>query len=282
MPRIARRAGAGSLSAFIEPVRGSTTRVVLFRDGRGEEFARGDQLDAVDLGCSRVHPDQCVLLTSRAEHVWAPGADVWLGRATDPQSAWKRVTISPSRPDSDAFPSGLAQLDPPVATLVEGRELVFYAVASDGAAPRELARLAAPYRAVLDAIAAPSPLALVRGVPMDDEGCSNEGGKVRVERAGKPGIDLAAPTPPTSAALRRLAHGTLASWLAPLRCKEPRAVVYAVVLDEEGAPTSPLMAISDADSYAVAAEGANVDMWIQSDKSVTWLRARCQPSGSPN
>jgi hypothetical protein len=279
MPRTARLARGGSLSAVVEPIKGSTTRVVLSHGERSEELAQGDGLDAVDLGCSRDHPDPCVLLTSRAERVWAPGADVWLGRAADPASAWRRVTIAPSRPDSDAFPSGLAQLDPPVAALVEGRELVFYAVASDGAPPRELARLAAPYRAVLDALAAPMPLALVRAAPMDDEGCSSEGGKMRIERAGRPGVELTAPMPPLSAALRRLARGYLASWLAPLSCDEPRTVVYAVVLDEEGAPTTEPMPVSDAESYAVAAEGADVDAWVQSGETVTWLRARCGAGG---
>lgn len=281
MPRTARPARGGTLSAVVEALQGSTARVVLFHDQRGEELARGDQLDAVDLGCSRADPDRCVLLTSRAERVWAPGADVWLGRPGDPPSAWRRVTIAPSRPDSDAFPSGLAQLDPPIAALVEGRELVFYAVPSDASPPRELARLAAPYRAVLDAIAAPTPLALVRAAPMDEEGCSSEGGKMRVERAGKPGVELTAPTPPISAALRRLARGYLASWLAPLSCDEPRTVVYAVVLDEDGAPTSSPMPVSDAESYAVAADGARVDAWVQSGETVTWLRARCEPSGAP-
>ena len=125
------------------------------------------------------------------------------------------------------------------------------------------------------AIALPRPMALVYAVELDEEGCSHEGGKMNLVRDGLPSIPFRAAAPPLVGSLRRLEKGFLASWIAPLGCNLQRRVVYAVVLDDDGAPTSDVMAIGDAATYGVATAGSDVDLWIQDARSVIWLRARC-------
>ncbi len=86
---------------------------------------------------------------------------------------------------------------------------------------------------------------------------------------------LKTPAPPLGGSLRRLAKGALATWVAPLGCNRPRRVLYAVVLDADGAPVGAPTAVSDASSYAVAASGANVDLWVHHETRVTWMRLQC-------
>ena len=160
-----------------------------------------------------------------------------------------------------------------VAALLEGQELVFWE-AQDGAA-RSLGRVPAPF-GVVDATVAAQPIALVYGAAIDDEGCAKEGGKLRFERIGKEAAAVRAHAPPISGALRPLERGVLATYLAPLGCGVTRKVAYAVVLDGEGTPISAPMPVADATHFAVAARGADVDMWLQAGDEVTWVRATCR------
>jgi hypothetical protein len=180
--------------------------------------------------------------------------------------------------------AGAALLAPPIVVVTqEIGEAVFFGL-GDAQGVRELARLAAP-NGVLDAIARPNPMALVYASAINDEGCAPEGGKLELARADLPSIPINVPAPPNTGYIRRLAKGYLATWMAPLGCHQARRVVYAVVLDAEGKPISDVMPIGDATppagskqppTYAVASEGADVDLWIQNGGLVSWIRARCE------
>lgn len=272
-PRIARSPGGAWLAAY----RASPTEVALFRAGVAEVIARGDRIDAVDFGCGAgEHGEQCSLLTSRAERVWVPGADLWTGRPGDPPSSWVRRTIGSAT--ANGAPVALASVVPPIAALLEDRELVFRgaAGAAEGASASEpIARLPAPERTVYAAIAQPTPMALVGTVPVDERGCSTLGAGLSLEVHGKPATALPALAPPISAQITRLRDGYLVTYLALTDCEADRAVAYGVLLDAQGATRLGPVALSDAESYAVSASGDEVDLWLQSAGVVTWLRARC-------
>lgn len=166
----------------------------------------------------------------------------------------------------------------PLVALVEKGDCAFFRVG--GAAAQPAGRVQAPH-GVLDALAVPGPLAMVHGTPIDDRGCvpPEAGGAEAVVRFARPGAappaELRTPAPPLRGALRRLTRGALATWLAPLGCGAARRVVYAVRLDEAGAPAAGAIPVADADRYAVASDGDDVDLWLQQGESVTWMRLRC-------
>jgi hypothetical protein len=274
MPPIARSEAGRWLAAYTEPgERENASRVLLFREGRAEVVAEGDRLEATDLSCG---PSRCALVTTRAGTVAAAGADLWIGKADDPIGAWRRVEIVPAAGDSDAHPAAIARVDPaPVAVMIEGGELGFFQAEETGG-PREIGRVPAPYGMLDAAMLGDKPVALVYGNTVNDEGCAREGGKMRFERPGKEAASLRAHAPPVAGALRPLERGAIAAYLAPMGCGLERKVVYAVVLDGEGTPISSPMPVADASSFAVAVKGEEVDLFVQLEGEVTWVRAICQ------
>lgn len=308
LPRLARDAGGAWIGALSRVDGEGSGSVDVWQKGALETLGEGERFTAVDLACGE---GVCALLTTRRARVAAPGAEIRIGAPGEPASAWKTIEIAPSSAGSDAYPFGLARVGAPsgdgsgggtdsvMAALVERGECAFWA-AGGGSEPREVARLRAPY-GVLDALAAPDPIAMTYGSPVGDDGCfgaaRGEGGegdedgedpedrdepsagapgaRVRFERAGLPGVDVRVPAPPLSGALRRLGRGALAVWLAPLGCGMERRVVYAVVLDPKGAPVSEVIPVGDADHFAVASLGEEVDLWVQREETVTWLRMSC-------
>ena len=298
------------IAAIEDAEAGATSRVLLWRAGQLEPVGEGDRFDAVDLACDR---GRCALLTTRMGKVAAAGADVWIGSATLPAASWKRVEIIPPSGDSSAHPLGLAQIADPgsaaspdvIAALAEKNACVFFHAGDPGGKPegaREIARFPAPY-GILDAIAAPTPVAMTFGTPVDENGCNaappapapdedaeeeeeeapppapaaGPGARIRIERAAG-SVDIPVPSPPLRGSLRRLAQGSLAIWIAPLGCGVSRHVVYAVVLDPTGAPTGAPIPIADAEHFAAASAGDDVDLWLQREQRITWIPMRC---GSP-
>jgi hypothetical protein len=279
---------------------GASSRVLLWRAGAVEVIGEGDRFDAVDLDCDR---GRCALLTTRMGKVAAAGAEVWIGSPSLPAAAWKRVEIIPESGDSSAHPLGLAQIADPgstgtpgvIAALAEKKACVFFH-AGDSEGAREIARFPAPY-GLLDAIAAPAPVAMTFGTPVDENGCTSPtpapedevdeeenapptpagpGSRIRFERAGG-SVDLPVPSPPLRGSLRRLSKGSLAIWIAPLGCGASRHVVYAVVLDSTGAPAGSPIPIADAEHFAAASSGDDVDLWLQREQRITWIPMRCGP-----
>ncbi|MDI1481136.1 hypothetical protein [Polyangium sp. y55x31] len=281
MPRLARTDAGAWLAAYSEQGEDKLSRVFVHQGDHATPLGEGDRFDALDLACGA---SRCALLTTRLGNVATAGAELWIGAPNEPASSWKRTELVPDTPESDARPSCLARIEAPagsdagaggsvVAALLEGQELVFWE-ASDGGAPRSIGRVPAPF-GIVDATVAAGPIALVYGASIDEEGCAKEGGKLRFERVGKEAAEVRAHAPPISGALRPLERGVLATYLAPLGCGVARKVAYAVVLDAEGTPISTPMPVADATSFAVAARGADVDMWIQMGDEVSWVRATC-------
>jgi hypothetical protein len=271
LPRLA-RSGARWLAALDHAGAGAS-RVLLWRGGEVEVVGEGDGFEAADLACT---PARCALLTTRASKVAAPGATVWIGSPDEPAAQWKPIEITPASNDSDARPLGVAAIDDAraVAALVEKGAVVLHAAETP---PREIARLPAPHGAI-DALAQPAPMAMAFTSAVDDDGCARDGKPgIRFVRAGAPPVDFPLPAPPMRGYLRRLAHGAIAVWIAPLGCRVARKVAYAVLLDEGGAPVGSPISVGDASGFAIATRGDDVDVWLQDATSVTWVRAACGP-----
>ena len=281
-PRLAVDADAKVLAAVNRAGDNAPPRIAIGRGAHIEDLIDTAGLRASAIACD--HGD-CAMLTSRRAD--EPGAEVWFGRADGASRSWTSVAIEPTRQGamSDARAFTIGRIDGAretvdagasvntVAVLAELGELVFFAVDRRGS--REFARLPAKHAAI-DAIATRSPLAMVHDSDVNDEGCSPVGGSIALVRASLPAAHLHVAAPPTKGFLRPLVRGYCAGLIAPLGCGKSRSVAYGVVLDDDGTPTSALMPIGDATSYAVAASGPDVDVWLTNDASLTWLRLRCE------
>jgi hypothetical protein len=177
MPLFARTGSKGGFIGALEsPGSAGTARVDVWRGGAIEALGEGDHFDAVDLACDQ---GRCALLTTRLGKVAAPGADVWIGSAEEALTSWRRVEIIPSS-GSDAHPLAIAGLTGVVAAIIEKGACVLYQ-ADDPGGPREVARLAAPF-GVLDVSAAPNPIAMTYGTPVDENGCTAKGAAASTSR----------------------------------------------------------------------------------------------------
>jgi hypothetical protein len=213
-----------------------------------------------------------------------PGAVVWSGSAADPGGKWLQTELAPVEPESEARPFGLASVEAApggglsiTAALIDRGEIVLERI--EGGSTRQKGRIPA-HHGLIDVLDLPArTVAMTYGTPLDDDGCVKAGhpggASIRFERTGLPSVELKTPAPPLGGSLRRLEKGALATWIAPLGCGRSRRVVYAVVLDADGAPVSAPMAVADASSFAVSASGADVDLWIHNEARVTWMRLRC-------
>ena len=202
-----------------------------------------------------------------------------------------------------------------VALGARGQVLLFRA---DAAGAQPLGRVDAPHGA-LDVIALAAPTAMLHATPVDEEGCLRLGqepgggdpevdpeedieavpeedreavreqgalppapgvGRARLRFAqGERVADVKLAAPPLQGALRRLRQGALATWIAPLACGAERRVVYGVRLDEAGQLAGEVIPVADAERYAVASAGDEVDLWLQREGAVTWARLRCGEGG---
>ncbi len=283
-PLVARSPVRGWVVATSLPGPTTSARVALARGADAVLVGAGDGFEAVDLACSAptAAPDggppvrRCALLTTRLAGVAAPGADLWFGDdvATAP---WTRVPIGEGTEGAAAQPIAIARAPGPdgrgaVAVLMAAGELAFWEVSPEGARPFGV--LPAPF-GLIDVIAAPRPVAMTYGARHDQGGCTEDGGRLRFERAGLAAIEIRTPTPPVSGWLRPLERGYLATWLAPLACGAPRRVVFAAVLDADGAPLAAPTAVSDGSAVAIATRAGEVDLWIAHDDSISWVRAFC-------
>ena len=283
-PRLGRTAAGQWIGAFAHPGEGGASRVGLFRDGAVDLLGEGDAFEAVDLGCAG---ERCALLTSRLGRVAPVGALIWSGGAADPGGRWQQTELALADPESEARPFGLASVEAApggglaiTAALIDRGEIVLQRV--EGGVARESGRIPA-HHGLIDVLDLPArTVAMTYGTPLTDDGCVKPdapeglgGASIRFERTGLPSVELKTPAPPLGGSLRRLDKGALATWVAPLGCNRPRRVLYAVVLDADGAPVGAPTAVSDASSYAVAASGADVDLWVHNEARVTWMRLRC-------
>lgn len=283
LPRLA-RAGDRWIGALDHAGSPPMSSVHLWRGSGAELVAEGDGLETVDLACSAPASSdagtapaavKCALLTTRAAKVAAPGAAVWVGSPADPPARWASAEIAAAGADSDARPMSVAAIDASrvVVALQENSQVVLHEVT--GAAAHVVGRLPVPFGAI-DAIAAPVTAAMAPATPVSEDGCASEGHPgVRFVRPGAPPVDFPLPSPPSHGVIRPLARGAIAVWIAPVGCRVARQVVYALVLDEAGAPVGSPIPIGDANTFGVASRGDDVDLWIQDTTSVTWVRAGC-------
>jgi hypothetical protein len=304
-PRLARLADGSWIAAFDQKGEGGMSRVGLFRRGVAEILGEGDAFEAVDLHCVAVEKsddagapsERCALLTSRIGKVAPAGALVWVGSPGEPAHLWRQMEVLPPSANSEARPFGLGGIEPSldgeakggaakgapyaaVTVILAGSEALTYVLVGDGA-PREIAQIPVEH-GVIDAAALPAPVAMVYATPLDEDGCAKQsveggGAGIHFERRGRPPALVRTPAPPFGGAIRRLAKGALATWIAPLGCQMPRRVIYAVVLDAEGTPVTSPMAVADGVSFAVAASGEDVDLFLRHDAEVSWARMRCAP-----
>ncbi|MEJ7735106.1 MAG: hypothetical protein WKG00_38705 [Polyangiaceae bacterium] len=274
LPRLGRTRDGRWLAAVAQNGDGGAT-AGRWRGLRGaatpaEVVGSGDGLQAIDLACG---VDRCALLTTRVSRVAAPGAEVRIGAAGSALAEWRRVEIGPAAGShAESSPFALCSVEPNVTlATMEGAQVALWRV--DGDSASEAWRLPAPH-GVAEVLDDP-PLAVTFSTAVDDDGCAPAGANLRIERPGKAPLVLASPTPPVSTSLRRLGRGALLTWIAPLACGAERKVVFAVVLDAAGAPLGEVMPIGDATGFAVASEGASVDLWVHRDAEVAWMRLAC-------
>ncbi|MEZ4308269.1 MAG: hypothetical protein R3F14_09520 [Polyangiaceae bacterium] len=199
------------------------------------------------------------------------------------------------RGSSAARPFGIAEVDRaggPVVVLADAGDAVFWVAASEPG-PSELARVTVEHGMLDVAMLGEVPLVMAHGNVVDEQGCAREGAdprgaRVLFARPGQPPREVISPGAPSSAELRPLARGALATWAAPLGCGAERSVVHGVVLDGSGAPVSAPLPIGDGEAFAVASSGADVDLWIRHADQIAWVRMTCEapsakapPAASP-
>jgi hypothetical protein len=244
-PLLARATSDQWLVAFAEPT------PTLWRDGRRHALDHRP----VDFAC---RGERCALLLAKGN-----GTQLLDGSADTPLRRWRRT-------DVEGGAVAIAALSPtPLAAVMRGEDVVFV-----DASDHERARAGASH-GVLDAIAAPKPLALAYAGPPDPSSCAPEAGGVRVLDGDGHATRLRSAYRANGGVLRALAGATLAVWTAPARCGAPRKAVHAAVLDERGRSIAPVTLMGRADQVAVASHGEQIDLWLARDRMVTWARGRC-------
>lgn len=257
---------------------GPNIKAWLWREeGKLDVLAEGDRLTIVDARCDG---DRCLILTTHAGEVAAPGASLWVGDAAGPSDAYERTDILAGQVPDGAAPSSIAHWDASHRTAVvifDGpKEVLFVRVA--GKVIQESGKVAHGASLLGGTTTRDANVAVMtRGEP-DDEGCVAGGAQVEVAVPGKEPVLIPAPVPPASGYALGVGTGAIVTWIAPLNCKAPkRKLVYGVLLGADGRPTSSTMALGDADGHAVTTKGNEVHVWLRDPKGVTWLRAECRP-----
>lgn len=232
-----------------------------WRDGASRALAIRAPAVAFDCDGTR-----CALVTGGDEPALRVGA------VDDDVSAWRRLSLAEHGDEAIAVHvSG----DEVTVTLRDRLRARFYRVTADGpveptatlgATPRLLATLAEPRPSVMTE----PPYQLV-------DGCANEGG-VSIAADGRSPLRLRSSEPPATGQLSALAHGVLATWIAPLRCRSRRRMLYAAMLGADGESVAPVTTVGETDALYVATEKDDVDLWLHSetDNTITWVRARCR------
>ena len=292
---LAARAGADQWLVALDRSDGLGGRATyLWSDAGLERLGNSPPLRVAALRCVEHH---CALLSTRLdpESGWplatASGATLWVGEAGDAAASWVRVDL-PAAAERPLAPHSIASMSDRgdgqvtiVVTLVDEVSVHFVAV-QPPEPPRPLASLAAPH-GVLDAIANPAAAALTPLGGADTTLCEQAGGGVALVRAEGEPVVLRSTTQPRAGALHRLRNGLLVTWLSPARCGSPRQRLHAAVLRSDDQPVAPVTVVGEADEYAVATRGSDLDLWIRESThddpeavgkagTVTWVQARCR------
>lgn len=270
-PPLLDRAAGRWVSAWTLSGAPGHTRVLLWRGGaHAETLAEGDQLTVADLSCSG---DECAVLTSLVREAASPGATLLVGRLEG--ASFSRVDIEPG---GEAWlPFAIAEPDDEskrFVALVGPKQTALYRVA-DGRAEKQVV-VETPYGS-FDAVATPTPTIVAPGLAPDVP-CPGRDFPIVVSGADGKRREVGTPAAPESLLARPLAKGALVAWVAPVSCvARGRRVVYAMLLDADGAPASTPMAIADASGFALATRGQRASLWLRQGGDVSWLDLTCAP-----
>jgi hypothetical protein len=271
-PRVA-ETGRGWLGIFVEHSGGSSrTARIWHEDGGTAPLVTGDQLTIADVQC---RGERCAVLTSLARTNLAPGASLFLGRASEPSSRWSRLDVE--APADQAFqPSSVVSLSADgtrgTVALQTPTSVALWEFSDGRVALR--GEHAAPF-GTYDVLAAPEPLVIGPGARVDVP-CTQDAFPLKVAPFGKPAATIDGQAAPQSLMARPLARGALLVWLAPVSCRnKARKIVYALVVTATGEARGAPMAVADASGFAVAARGDRVSLWLRTERGLSWLRARC-------
>lgn len=256
---------------------GSVSSLWLWREGRApERLAEGDQLVAIDLRCTGEH---CVVLTLRPGAVATRHVSLWFGAIQSGVGGLARhdVDWDIAEDAQAAVVSGLAGWAPQARTAwlsVSTPDGVgFVDVTPSTVGSRQFVDLPSDEH-VLDAQVTSKGVGVV--VSTVRESCTTNA-LVRVSSPDRSMEIKISSVPPTSGFLRTLGRGLLATWISAVNCEAPeRKVVYAQVLDADGAPTSAgTYVLGDASGYAVTTSGDVLHVWLRDPTGVTWIRGKC-------
>ena len=265
-PRFARHRSEGADTRWLSLIdrEGSLS---LWSGGDSTRLGPWPALAGGDVFCDR---GRCGVLTGALDDVGAPlgrgtGATLSAGDASAEPASWPRTLIALSRGE----PLAIVSLAPDEVALVDDLRVRFMRLPED-AAPAVVAALPAPHGALA---ASGSPRASMgRAAPR----CSDEdSGGVMLSIDGATSLRLRSATQASRGSLHPLRDGVLALWMAPERCDAPRHRLHAVVVRNDGMPVAPVITVGRVDDYAAASSGEDVDIWLQHNKTVSWIRASC-------
>ncbi|HHH29362.1 MAG TPA: hypothetical protein ENK57_13595 [Polyangiaceae bacterium] len=260
------------------------TELRLWSEGKPTRLGDAEALSPASLRCRR---GWCAMLTPVVDATGTPtsasGASLWLGRATEPVHGWPRTTLD-AEGTKPFEVTGLTVTDRGAvahATIVDDLRARVFAVDEHG--PQVVATPLAPHGVVATALAR-EPVVVAFAGPSGPRRCEAAGGGVNVTVGDGEAIQLRSALPAERGAAHAVDGGVLVTWLAPARCDGPRRVLHAVLLNDEGRPAAPVTVVGEAESYAVAARGSDVDLWLRRPGGLTgpgdmgtvlYLRARC-------
>jgi hypothetical protein len=282
-PPILARAGDRWL-ALLERADTPRASLWLWREGQAERLGDADALGPASLRCLG---ESCAILTRPVDATGTPtgtdGASLWLGKANGSVHGWQRHPID-VKGASPFGMTGLTTTDGEVtvhATLVDDLRARVVEVTAEGS--RVVVTPLAPHGVVATTLAA-EPVVVGFAGPRGPRRCDAAGGGVLVTVGNREAVHLRSALVAERGDVHAIEGGALVTWLAPARCDGPRRVLHATIVDDEGQPMAPVTVVGEAEDYAVATKGSDVDLWLRrsggvtgpSDMgTVTYLRARC-------
>jgi len=273
-PALAKGDG-GLVVARDRPASGSFRSVMVSRALEVEEkLADGDQLWVSDAACDGA---SCAVLTGLARKTVGPGATLFVGRAGEPASKWKRIDIE-ADPKAPWKPHSIVSIDgrTGVVWVALGlkKKIALYEV--DGRRAELRGTVDTPHGSY-DVVMASTPLVIAPGAP-PDQPCARDEFPISVTPLGGEPVTLVTQAAPESVITRPLAGGAILLWVAPVSCRmTSRVVVHGALLAKDGKSAGSPMSIADATGFALATRGDALSMWLETQHKLSWLKARCAP-----
>jgi hypothetical protein len=269
--------GKGWVFAFAAPATGSNLHIVVARDGRPfEKAASGDAVAVVDLACDA---GVCAILSTRVATVQSPGATVVMGDASEPAGSWGRYDVD--GPEGDEAPVAIAWIGGSERTvwavMSSPKTTSFVSVGPGGG--KHLAAWPAQFGVLGATRVGGDALVIEHATEVNDRGCAPTGAVLSIRKGDQEPSKLGLMAPPRRMRLVPLSRGALVVWIAPVNCLSPeRQIVYALVVDEQGAPVGGVMPVGDAMDFAVRPSADTVEMFLVTQEGIERLRFGCSVS----